>query len=560
MNRIIWQATVMALLAFRLEAQTSLEFFTNEANALLEPALGFGVANIPIYSSTNTNVAYSASLHYLLQSAANAYDATTPATNFPSVFRPLFAWTSNTLYIVGYTNVTTNFYEQTGLGFKALTDPTISSNDNVWGVPWVVGMKNNPPAFYGYCYSSAVFVERQLLFVRFSQANGQPDTNRPPQYTNQFLEMSISNLFGVGSWNFSPSNFPDGVTIVLSNQILLSLTNNYDFGYESTYTNYTNWTVNSWPGWSGNRNSTNSFLSLLLTNITPLPLSYWSESSARFVLLTNGVISNGFLPIDTNQTGWPVHHWVLNITNYLMHALLDNNSGQVLDFVNLGDFGSSIPITDVLTNWTNSEPGGILGLPVGQPWAIGDATDLPHSPMSSGLLYQISAGEQLSSIFSNNLHGLQPGTQGSIFGAPFNPSNVVFQSCSWQSVNPMVHYVLADLTMPETNPIVIVNIPPFPVLTSSLGRLNANYYNSGAIENLSFGLNAGTFQMNFSGANDLPYAIWASSDLLNWSQIGAADQLYPWPYPNPQPFSASFQFNDLAATNFPARYYQVLIP
>jgi hypothetical protein len=75
-------------------------------------------------------------------------------------------------------------------------------------------------------------------------------------------------------------------------------------------------------------------------------------------------------------------------------------------------------------------------------------------------------------------------------------------------------------------------------------------YNSGAVENLSFGLVTGTSQLNFSGVNDLPYAIWASTDLLDWSQIGIASQ----------PSAGAFQFNDLAATNYPARFYQVRLP
>jgi hypothetical protein len=48
MKRAIWQATMMILLGVRLSAQTSLEFFTNQANALLLPQFGFGVTNIPI--------------------------------------------------------------------------------------------------------------------------------------------------------------------------------------------------------------------------------------------------------------------------------------------------------------------------------------------------------------------------------------------------------------------------------------------------------------------------------------------------------------------------------
>ena len=248
----------MVLLAVRLPAQPSLEFFTNQANALLQPAFGFGVANIPVYSSTNPAAAYTASLHYLLQSAANAYDATTPATNPPSVFRPLFAWSGGTLFIVGYTNVTTDFYAQTGLGFKVPTDPTIGTNDNVWGIPWVVGMNNNPPAFNEYCYSTSVLVERKLLFVR-AMVNGQPLTNEPPAYTNQFLLMSVTNIFGVEAWNFSRSNFPDSVTIVASNQVSITITNNHNGGANYAFSASTNWVISSWPGWTG-RASDPSFI------------------------------------------------------------------------------------------------------------------------------------------------------------------------------------------------------------------------------------------------------------------------------------------------------------
>ncbi|MGP8199014.1 MAG: hypothetical protein ACLQU4_05865 [Limisphaerales bacterium] len=51
-------------------------FFTNQANAQLQAEFGFGVTNIPVYSTTNPAIGYGASVHYVLQSAANNYDAT----------------------------------------------------------------------------------------------------------------------------------------------------------------------------------------------------------------------------------------------------------------------------------------------------------------------------------------------------------------------------------------------------------------------------------------------------------------------------------------------------
>jgi hypothetical protein len=66
MKRILWRAMVMVFLTLRLSGQTSLEYFTNQANALLQPAFGFGVTNIPVYCTTNPAIAYSSGVHYLL--------------------------------------------------------------------------------------------------------------------------------------------------------------------------------------------------------------------------------------------------------------------------------------------------------------------------------------------------------------------------------------------------------------------------------------------------------------------------------------------------------------
>jgi hypothetical protein len=243
-----------------------------------------------------------------------------------------------------------------------------------------------------------------------------------------------------------------------------------------------------------------------------------------------------------------------------MYGLIDNSSGLVLDFVNLAGFGSSLPITQLLV--TQQTPLGETNN--GLAWATNGATEAPNSPMSSGVLYQIEVGEITDPFFVNALIGVQPGTPGPIFGDPYIPMNEFVQNCTWQTVNPLVHYTVEDLTEPDNEEIVFVPTD-FPLSLSSqisnsvcsLGRKNLDY-NSGTVENLGFGLAAGTFQLNFSGVNDLPYTIWASTNMLDWSQIGIASQLYPWPLP--QQYPRPFQFNDLATTNYPARFYQVRLP
>jgi hypothetical protein len=120
----------------------------------------------------------------------------------------------------------------------------------------------------------------------------------------------------------------------------------------------------------------------------------------------------------------------------------------------------------------------------------------------------------------------------------------------------LAHYTLEDLTGPQNDVAgVTAGSFAFPMgfLISNgvcnLGSVNPGY-NSGAVNNARFGSTSGVFQMNFTGVTDLPYAIWASSDLQEWSQIGIASQ----------PSAGSFQFSDAASTNYPARFYQVRLP
>lgn len=551
---------VIVLFALRLSGQTSLEFFTNQANALLQPAFGFGVTNIPIYSIANPSNAYSGSLHYLLQSAANAYDATTPATNSASVFRPLFSWSSNALFIVGYTNVTTDFYAQIAQGFKVISDPTIDSNDNVWGIPWVVGMKNNPPAFNEYSYVTDVFAERKLLFVRRS-VGGQPQTNLPPAYTNQFFFMSVSNVFGLEAWNYSRSNFPDPVTIVASNQVSITITNDYDFGTNYEFSLSTNWIIDSWPGWTGS-SSDGSFLVSLFTNVIPLPTSYWSESTEQFISASStNPPDDFFLSSDLTQTGWPEHNWVLSITNNVMYGLIDNRTGQVLDFVNLGGLGSAIPIIETLA----TQPGQSNGVDLGYAWITNGATDARISPMSSGVLDQINEGEAEYPYFGLELVG-ESSYEGLIFADPYVPTSEIVQESTWQTVNAKLHYTVDDLSEagePFEFPEVFTEdfAPSIGSQISnsicSLGKLN-RYDHVGTVGTLSGGLQSGAFQVSFSGLSNLPYAVWASTNMYDWSRIGIASELIP-PYPVSY-LSMPFQFNDLAATNYPARFYQIRGP
>jgi hypothetical protein len=118
-----------------------------------------------------------------------------------------------------------------------------------------------------------------------------------------------------------------------------------------------------------------------------LPAAYWSESTQQFVAYDATNPFSSLLPSDLQQVGWPEHNWTVNISNNFAYGLIDNRTGQVLDYVNLGGFGSSLPITQLLET---IEPGGLGSTNAAAlAWSTNGATDAPNSPMSTGLLNQI---------------------------------------------------------------------------------------------------------------------------------------------------------------------------
>jgi hypothetical protein len=465
----------------------------------------------------------------MLQVAANIFDATQSNSfaspygpvRHPAIFRPRFGLvnfgtTNLGLNIIGYVQVTnaTIAYKQilSHGGFKEL--PVVlndflsgvpdAADDNAWGIPWVVAAEKGLPQFNQYSYNSRALFTRKLLFVRHG-TEAAPITNEPPQYTNQFYCMAISNCLGMDSWNPYPSNFTGATanggytTCYISNYITLQVTNNYDYGFTTVMTNVmlpnpgTGFNWRAWNGIIGLAAGTNAngFISFFPTNIVSLEACYFSEATKSLVFFTNGIISsNGFLLADMAQsrsTGWPVHNWTLNITNHLVYVLFDGSyTGAVLDFVNLGPFGSSLSFSSPVV----SENEGLGNTAATEDyWTQGNANDFVGSPMSIGMLNQIMNGSYntLSDLpYRNALLGSSNSSISTwTFGAPVDPSNIVEQLQTWVANDPLVHYSIDDLTWPgHTSP--QPTAPPtilYP-LTNNLGTVSARYTPWGAQDSI----------------------------------------------------------------------------
>src|SRR5437867_1170664 len=190
--------------------------FTNLAERLLQSQLGVSLTGIEIYPRND----YLPSVHRLLQVAANLYDASTNSARsagqlgFPSVFRPLFAGSGSNVFICGYTNDNDAAAARTWFA------------DSPPGIPLVIGAKKGLPNFNEFVFQTAVQFIRKLEIAR-------PATNLPPNQTNQLLLLSISNLFGVETWNSYSRPFSNDFEVFVTNILSLTLSNAAD-GYATS--------------------------------------------------------------------------------------------------------------------------------------------------------------------------------------------------------------------------------------------------------------------------------------------------------------------------------------
>lgn len=340
-------------------------FFTNVAGRLLRSQLDQSITHISVYPSNE----YSLASHRLLQVAANLAESSRSSfgyaeTGFPFVFRPLFFNDGTNVWICGYTNE--------------------SSADAIWGwfdqmpdgIPLVVGAKKGLPNLNEFVLQTAFDFTRKLEV-------GRPTLFALPDQTNQLLLLSISNVFGLETWNSYSTPFTNDFQVLVTNTLSLTLSNAVD-GYVTNPPPYRvgaavsvlastngNWhwhsTSPSTGGYAG------GFMVPLYTNIALLPRS-------RFTPGGLDLHTNSFAP----RTGtFPAPDWQLSISNRLTYVM--SSGGAILDAVALS-FHTNFNVTAMLLTQDTVSPTVIASL-----WdtnRAGDAAN-PATP-TEGILRQIA--------------------------------------------------------------------------------------------------------------------------------------------------------------------------
>lgn len=508
----------------RFNAPGPLLFFTNAADRLLarysadwraaNPALyqllyatnrEFGVSSIPVLVSNR--FVYSPALHRVLQLAANLCDATTnrffdaaSAKEYPSVFRPVFRKQGNAVFIAGYTSVgpVSGTGDPVFAKPRDLSDPNdlaaLRPDDNIYGVPWVIGAKKGLPNFNEFAMQTVFQITRKLEITR-----PRIDSPRTDYRTNMMYLVSLTNVVGVEAWNSYRTNWPRDVELIVANDLSMALTN--DFWPAGLRTNLT--LLPRVPGgivrvpgtgsqqWRGYRQGeTNSFLVPLYTNVVFVPELPYRFNPPRFD-------TDYRRAWETSQT-FPQPKWSLQVTNRVRFILLDSATRRVLDYVQLDGLNGSRNLSEEFRDpdfapafegmWSTNLlarflPQGVFNqIDVSLGNSGGDTADWTsyglNQPSGTTKDYEIDKFRVFMGLsplrqWSPPIRNENLGTAAQV---PFTPTRRISQYLTWQANDPLVHYLAGDLSyLAITNSVQKKSLKSPITYLENIGRLNNRY-------------------------------------------------------------------------------------
>ena len=487
-----------------------MEFYTNLATRLLKSqGYSYDAGSIPVY--TNGVFAFSPDTHRLLQVAANIYDASTNRTDrggpefpfLPSVFRPVFKIVGSNVFIGNWVEVTGGTaWTNTP---RIITNPdvavTVQPDDNLFDVPWIIGVKKGFPNFNEFSLRSVASITRRLLLEK------SVPSPRPIR-TNQMFLVGVSNLFAFEAWNSYPSNYSRDVEIIAINYITAELCFTNDATLDSRSgrltTNYVLSIATNIPAgvWSGAGNvpdapEPNSFVIPYRTNLTFLPDSIYRASSGLSPFFTTSTNIGTGLRAGYEVSGlFPIPEFHFSITNRIRFYMVDGATGRLVDYLCLGELGAQRNLSAELVE--ESDVSGSFGL-----WSTNrvGGTGLSIPPAGVMNQIQISLGNQDIGDWRNNgvnqpsgsarnlvidsfraFCGLAPifhsGTINTnlLAVAPFTPTRRTSQILSWQANDPLVHSLAANLGRPALGSGLYLEMPFGPLgATDNVGMLNYRF-------------------------------------------------------------------------------------
>jgi hypothetical protein len=491
---------------------TNIPFFgmTNQIPA-------FGITNIPVWA--NGQFVYTPAVNRQLQLAANIYDTVYYTSNYfaslnpgsypgaylPNVFRPFFSKvvtpTTTNVFICGFNEVTNAYEADLPLSIPYnLANPsdlanlattlttTVTNHINVFGVPMIIGAKKGFPNFNEFYMENAFQLTRKLMVTRQSTNVPSPVPSGFFAYYEMF-NLSLNSRFGMECWNSYRSNYTRPIDIYVTNFLSMTLTND-----ENNFSFTTNLTAGSslsfgpsiitnlfWPGYTNSQNpvlSAGSFQVPLETNFAAIPVSMYRFNDPS---VPGHLTTNLNLTYEMNIAGlgfgqFPVPHWGMTVTNNLQVAMVDHDTGRLIDYVQLSGPNSVRDLTAEILSEYDTDPNNAYH----NQWNTNLYNNVNNVPIGFSAQYAVSQGKENPISWTvpddkntyDAINGFRKFTMGSsaliltypryvpdqnTIGAaemtnamqmPYTPTALVVQDIVWQANDPLVHYLSTDLNNP----------------------------------------------------------------------------------------------------------------
>ena len=448
----------------------------------------FSVTNIQVWpNKIHGRHEYSANVHQLLQMAANIGDvvttnrpyarfATDELQTFPLVFRPRFRRDDDgAVSIFDYVEVGNNAREQLARPFRdldlAVDRNALGPDDNVIGYPWIIAAKKGLPNFNEFGVLTSLELTRKLEINKT-----RPNAPTSLWQTNQMMVLSVSNLFGVESWNSYTQAYPRPLQVQALVECSLAITNERGQILASNRLSMippmANIPANTW--------SNRQFRLPLYTNYTPVMSAAYNHLLGQLIPVTldNRQSVQGFFP----DRGFPVGQIGIAMTNQVRCIMYDPEFNRIVDFVNLDNLGSGFDVTQEVIGevslggqtsesaafWSTNRLGGVPDVFAPTEGVLSQIfVSLGEMPISSQLWNSYvgrGAGrdrEEAMDLFRAFLgfppRFLSPGALSDAFQrlrdprksfvrqVPFTPSVRKSIYLTWQANDPLVHYTVEDL-------------------------------------------------------------------------------------------------------------------
>jgi hypothetical protein len=454
-------------------------FFTTVADKLLRSTFNFGITNIPV--QTNGVFCYTPAVQRLLQLTANLRDAAN--TNFyPTVYRPiLYNDGQGKIYITGYQQVTNvsgpadpqlgNFYNITHLPVG------VSSNVNVYGVPWIIGVKKYMPNFNTLYSYDTVQVTRQVQVSRPTGTTLYTRIDSSLFATNQMFVLSITNHIGFSFWNSYANSYPGGAPTVVANCSVIGRISQTNGSLNQTVVwimpTFAQTLSSGWPGTGIPANSSAVYLAPYSGSFIAGVIDFPVFPQASLVLDNNGVVT-AIDPIETfvNATATTLPNFPaleLDTTNYFQGFILDGTN--VIDYVQFAGPNQTRMVNNDLQDFnyaggtahymwsTNKTISGVNYGVQNQIYVSETDQDVPTAaqwtaPPNMPVGFENRPQEEAAFFFSFftgtpvTYNGVTYYNTNLIAQAPYVPSRTVTSPVLWLANDPLVHYLAPDLNDP----------------------------------------------------------------------------------------------------------------